>query len=397
MIADRVNSSMKIEPDLLIIGASTRAAAFSAIRAGFSPLCADLFGDADLAARCPVLPVPAGGYEELVARLTGESNSLPWMYTGGLENRPGLVGALARKMPLWGNDASVLGRCRDPFFVADLLRAAGLPHPAVIRPEVEPPPGRWLLKPISGAGGGEIRFWEPGTTSHRPACAQEYVEGESRAAIFVGDGKRSRLLGVTRQLVGESWLHARPFRYCGSIGPVEPNPLLDRVGDVLVEGCGLRGLFGVDFIERDGVPWPVEVNPRYTASVEVLEYATGLRAISLHQAAALAGRALLPVRWTPDGQECPSCKEGVLLVGKAILFAPVDLAFPDNALWLADTAVDRMPGFADVPPSGQPIRRGQPVMSLFTSGDSVDACCQELHRIASDLDRQLFPGYKEDN
>jgi len=26
-------------------------------------------------------------------------------------------------------------------------------------------------------------------------------------------------------------------------------------------------------ILRDGVPWPVEINPRYTASVEVLEYA----------------------------------------------------------------------------------------------------------------------------
>ena len=37
----------------------------------------------------------------------------------------------------------------------------------------------------------------------------------------------------------------------------------------------LRGVFGVDFILHDGSPCVVEVNPRYPASVEVLEHATG--------------------------------------------------------------------------------------------------------------------------
>jgi len=36
--------------DLLILGASCRAAAFSALRAGFRPRCADYFADRDLAA-----------------------------------------------------------------------------------------------------------------------------------------------------------------------------------------------------------------------------------------------------------------------------------------------------------------------------------------------------------
>ena len=40
---------------LLLFGASVRAAAFSALRAGLRPWCADLFGDADLQARCPAL------------------------------------------------------------------------------------------------------------------------------------------------------------------------------------------------------------------------------------------------------------------------------------------------------------------------------------------------------
>src|SRR5262245_62223359 len=58
-----------------------------------------------------------------------------------------------------------------------------------------------------------------------------------------------------------------------------------RIGRMIGEGCGLLGLFGVDFIHYLDRPWVVEVNPRYPASVEVLELATGVPAIGLHRAA----------------------------------------------------------------------------------------------------------------
>src|SRR5262245_28665656 len=44
--------------NLLIFGASVRAAAFSALRAGMRPWCADLFADADLRGRCPAMQLP---------------------------------------------------------------------------------------------------------------------------------------------------------------------------------------------------------------------------------------------------------------------------------------------------------------------------------------------------
>ena len=43
--------------DVLILGTSCRAAAFSALRAGLRPRCADYFGDRDLAAVCPVVRI----------------------------------------------------------------------------------------------------------------------------------------------------------------------------------------------------------------------------------------------------------------------------------------------------------------------------------------------------
>ena len=44
--------------NLILFGASTRAAAFSALRAGLRPWCADLFADADLQAHCPAMRLP---------------------------------------------------------------------------------------------------------------------------------------------------------------------------------------------------------------------------------------------------------------------------------------------------------------------------------------------------
>ena len=68
---------------------------------------------------------------------------------------------------------------------------------------------------------------------------------------------------------------SRNFNYCGNIGPITlPVPvrnILQGIGDTLAVKAGLRGVFGIDFILEGKTPVPVEVNPRYTASVEVLE------------------------------------------------------------------------------------------------------------------------------
>src|SRR5262249_14443805 len=148
---------------VIIFGASVRAAAFSALRAGLSPWCADLFADADLRRRCPVLPVPADEYPDAFRAAAARGPEGPWMYTGGLENRPALVGALARSRPLWGNGAEVLRRVRSPGMVAASLRRAGFPCPEVRHRAEEVPAGRWLVKPLDGAGGRGIAVFRPGT------------------------------------------------------------------------------------------------------------------------------------------------------------------------------------------------------------------------------------------
>ena len=378
---------MSAPADLVIVGASTRAAAFSALRAGLRPWCADLFADLDLQVRCRVRCVtdyPAG-----LVDAVRDAPQAPLLYTGGLENRPELVQRLGRLRPLWGNGPAVLRQVRSPTRLRTVLLQHGIACPAIIvAPDPEPCAGRWLLKPIRGAGGTGIRFWTGRPLSGRRAVyLQEYIDGESCAALYVGDGRRSRLLGVTRQLVGADWLHAAPFHYCGSVGPLALTPgeypPFVRLGEVLTEAFGLSGLFGVDGVLRDGVPYPVEVNPRYTASVEVLEYATGLVTLLRHRT------AFAPM----DVRIATSAGETGGLVGKAVYFAPRDLVFPAHGPWLTalrpDASVAELPAFADIPAAGQPVPAGRPVLSCFVRGDDPAACLAALRRVAAELDRLL--------
>src|SRR5690242_9210524 len=91
---------------LLIVGASVRAAAQSAVRAGYRVWGTDLFADADLCAIADAASVaryPSG----LLASMTAAPDA-PFMYTGALENYPALIERMARLKTCWGNSAEVL-------------------------------------------------------------------------------------------------------------------------------------------------------------------------------------------------------------------------------------------------------------------------------------------------
>ncbi len=380
-----------LSPNLLIIGASARAAACSALRAGLHPWCVDLFADVDLQERCTVTRL-TGRYPEDFQRFIESDIPGPWMYTGGLENRPRFVQRMARRRELWGNAGPALSRCRDPKFVAALLQSAGMPAPTVAEDiEKASRTRRWLLKSRKSAGGAGIRFWTPGDHEQqgRDNYFQEYIEGEPLALLFLGDGGMAHPLGVSRQLIGESWLHAAPFHYCGSIGPLDSRTIQRHspaaLGRLLASECHLMGLFGVDGVLWDGTFWPVEINPRYTASIEVLEYATGSAMLTSHSHV-FTHRQLPPLP--------PPIVSTNRIIGKAILFARDDLHFPAEGPWMAGLRsprpVHELPSFADIPAAGEHIEASKPILTFFAAADSPSACEDALRQMAVDLDRWLF-------
>jgi predicted ATP-grasp superfamily ATP-dependent carboligase len=201
---------------------------------------------------------------------------------------------------------------------------------------------------------------------------QEFIAGESRSMVCHAATDQSATLGVSLQLVGVSWLHARRFQYAGSISrPRVDNPVYSWDWD-LCHATGLRGLFGLDFVAPPGEArgyHVVDVNPRYVASVEVHEFATNTSLLR---------------RTDPPP---PATR----IVGKAIYYAPHRVTFPASGPWdnsLRHAAdVWRRPDFADVPHPGTAAEPGQPVLTILTEADTEAECLTRLRSRAAELDR----------
>lgn len=357
---------------LLILGASARAAAYSALRAELSPRAIDLFADVDLAAVGPARRIDAVRYPAGLERDVAEEPQSPWIYTGGLENHPALVERIALSRPLWGNDGPALRGVRDPLLLAQVFQEYGVRCPQVRDSPVGlPRDGRWIVKPRKSAGGRGIEVWDESAGARsEPVYYQERVDGILHSAVYVANGVESALLGVSRQFAGR---RDAPFVYRGSLGPLELAPTemaeIGRVGDVVAKRFELRGLFGIDFILGEGVPWPIEVNPRYTASVEVLELATGCSFLALHRVACTEGRVEVPARLMNITR----------YVGKTMIFAERAFVFPDDpAEMVPPRDCWSIPLVADIPSPGTTFQVGEPIMTVLAEGETPGACEEAL-------------------
>jgi predicted ATP-grasp superfamily ATP-dependent carboligase len=241
-------------------------------------------------------------------------------------------------------------------------------------------PADWLVKPLAGSGGAGIRAAGPGLPGE--ACYfQERVQGLPAAAVFLAAKSETRLLGATRQLVGEEWLNAPLFAYCGSLGPLrlEPEPArqVAAAGRAVAKAFGLRGLFGLDLVIAEERAWTVELNPRYTASVEVLEHALGICALDLHcRAFGRGSRRPSSARGGP--QPAPAT------VGKAVLYAPEDLEVKADLGEFVQQDPWSFPELADLPARGEVIRSGRPLLTVFARAPASGACLDALKRRARD-------------
>lgn len=349
---------------VIIIGASARAAAVSARAAGFEPWCIDLFADRDLRAIAPVRQCDAAAWASgVLPLLDGAPADGRVLFTGAMENHLDVVEAVLVDREALGSDAEAMRITRQPTTLAHLSGVDGLQLPGVIEPHTwrgrlqlsiaRLRGRRMVVKPYRSASGARIEQDRAGVRVERDRYCQQYVEGKPISAAYHSDGWSVRLLGVTQQLLDG-------FRYIGSVGPLaigeQQRHALTHVGVVLAQQCNLRGCFGVDaVVDAQGVTWPIEVNPRYTASMEVIERAHGMSVLSpsikaLRQPRGMTGKLIVFAR--------QRCEAGELYDG-----------FEAHAI-------------ADVPQVGTMIETGRPICTVFAEGLDVAACEQRLHEAA---------------
>jgi predicted ATP-grasp superfamily ATP-dependent carboligase len=405
---------MSQEPNIIVIGASARAAAFSALRAGMRPYAIDLFADSDLVDVCPAVKVKR--YPHDFEQALADAPQAPWVYTGGLENYPDLVERMSALRPLYGNGAEVLRKIRDPELLAACLSQADSNFEV---PEIRtsPPPlgsdKEWLRKPRRSSAGLGIR---QAKSNEQPGHEenfyyQQHVPGVATSAVFLANQKSSELLtplqsesdpfphaflvnrackslGMTDQQSGVADLPEEPFLYAGSAVTSRPLDVdwqygewLDDLGELLTREFGLRGLFNLDLV---GDYWVLEVNPRYSASVEVLEQVAGRNFLAMHVAA-----------FEPNFQGETSCwiSKCPHRVAKRIVYASSDcIVTPELDRLRRKWNVERLlPCLADIPRPGDRILRGQPVATVIVEGTSDEEVQRLLNERINAVKQALSP------
>lgn len=372
-----------MDDSLLILGASVRAAAQSAARAGWRPICGDLFLDADL----PDTAVGqvARSFPRDLVRIAEGSPPAPWMYTGGLENYPRLVDRISRGRELLGTSAEALRRVRDPFEVARVLGRHGLLFPECrTTNDGLPADGTWLRKHRRSSGGLRVALWrgQRDCGNNRGWYFQRRIDGLSMSAVYLAANENAQLLGATEQLLSGG--DSSPFRYVGSIGPIElpayQREALMAIGEALSREFRIRGLFGVDLVMDGSDFWTIEVNPRWTASIEILERTLGFNAMAFHVAACRNDHL-------PDlTHEAPR-----RVCGKRIVYANRSGVVTSHLL---KAITDRNRGHdwplvADIPRAGIQLQPAQPVLTVFDEAETQHAARERLLGLHNELQSEL--------
>lgn len=376
----------------LVIGVSTRALALSAVRAHQEVVAVDYFGDRD---QRRIVPTHSTRDYGMTANLTSlvkvarqlEADAI--VYTASFENHPAAVKRLASGRTLLGNTPNVLRRVRDWNVLRSFCHDHDIrcPTTLVTGEESQATTSRvWLRKPTKSGGGHDIRQWDRRALD-RNHLLQSWVDGVSASAAFAADGHKATVIGVTEQLVGLPGLGARGFTWCGNLLPLDDDASagselraeIGRIASLLAAHFGLRGVNGFDFIvgrEADGSlhPYLLEVNPRYSASMELIDAALGSSTYEMHLQC-LAGR-LPAARVSAAARGCWA---------KGVVYARQAVRVPNTDEWLERD-------IKDVPFSDDRIDAGHPVCTVFARGEDRRNCLENLHLRAAEVYAELEVG-----
>jgi len=351
--------------------------AASAVRSGHRVAAVESFRDLDHPALPGLIALEQGHGVRYSARRAAEA-AASWQvdavcYTASFENDFTAVEWLSRGRDLWGNPPAVLKQARDPLLLQRVLAAAGLPCVAVRTSRAPHGPGSWLLKPRRSGGGQRIQPWVEGRAIPRWGYLQQRIRGIPGSLLFLANGTDAIPVALTRQIVGDRGFGASGFRYVGNLIGSAARPLFPREPEVLALATrmaglvtrrfGLRGINGIDFMARDGIPLVTEINPRWTGAAEVAERAYGVPLFAWHRDACCGQ--------LPDFLLERARREGAVF-GKAIVFARRELVTGAMDDWLGSEWL------ADIPGPGERIARGQPVCTVFARHEDAESTMQGL-------------------
>ena len=406
------------------MGASCRAAAQAAARAGCTRILAwDDFLDADLLEIAQARSL--ADFPEDSPQSLAELQGIPLVLCGGMENRPDFIQRRIDQGMLCGVTGDMLRQLRSleswqrwasesrigwPMTVQDLSD----PRLDSVRSE------SWMLKPLGRAGGVHVRAiaslegldrvanlgLDPGIPKSDLWYLQQYVPGISIGVSYCTDSNwntgsnwntqsseppKTRIVGIARSILSEELDAPLPWIYRGSLAPYSVSPSvrasLERFAKTVAQSTGIRGLWQADFqIDPNGQLWLLEINPRWSASMELHELLQGYSWITEHVRILCDGASKrVPSPGSPAGQQ----------IAKGIVYAP-------HGMHLSVAQVDRLwrSGWhgtlreletaefclADIPqsdPLGVDFAEGMPIVTVLVAGEKNPDLLEKIRQAHS--------------
>ncbi|RCW48746.1 MULTISPECIES: ATP-grasp domain-containing protein [unclassified Halanaerobium] len=379
---------------VLVSGFSGRALSETAAKAGCDVSCIDFFGDLDLKKFCSrsfsIKRNSAGqnysteGLLKLIEKHYDKEQY--FVYSSDWDNRPELLNkVLAEKeIKLLGNSAEVLKKISSKVSrekgsdIFSYLKKRGFNLPEIIKTGEElkkqsriNPDRKYLLKPYLSGGGKNITVYnnlnkaqkEIDTEMWGNFYLQQYIEGRVSSAIFAADGRSAEILGITEQLKDLNFQNS--FRYGGNLLIRSTSDIikkLQNMAESLSREYGLKGISGIDFIlAPDGIYF-IELNPRFTAAVELLLPIFGKELFNLYFSSSIDEN----LREKFIFSEMP-------LYAKVIYYAKSNLTVKKEITKLLDYKEINMSGkyeFRDLPHPGEYIEKTSPVCTVLIRAGS---------------------------
>jgi len=387
--------------NVLVIGIDVVSLASSAGKAGYRVYAVDYFGDQDLKLLCQktrsIIDQKAGetcgrlktnfspeALIHLTKDLLKSSEIDAALLSSGLEDSPEVLFELNDLVPILGNPPDVTQKVRNKTEFFKELERLGIPHPETASVENFEEARKKsrdigfpvVVKPSRGFGGAGVRearnaqelkqAFQEAVLFDNKVLIQERVFGTPASASLLSSTDKAVVLTLNEQLLGIGEVGQRePFGYCGNVVPLSMTATTADVCKSVVEKVimhfGLVGSNGVDLlISEEGVPYVIEVNPRFQGTLECIEQVLGTNIVRAHVEACAQG--ILPTVVTKNSIFCI----------RLILFAPQRSIAPD----LSTFAEVR-----DIPLPGVIVEEGEPLCSVVTDASSRDSLLRKAMRI----------------